>query len=300
MVKTILAKTTAAFDWIDVIDPSREEMEELKVKYDLEEASINDSFQAGHLPKIEEFDNYHFLVIRSIPKQFDSYADSLSEITERLSVFFSEGFIITVHRGQIEYLDKLIANITDGKFPSSKHFINHLTSEALKTFEKLAIEKLTTQLDSYEEIVFLRKRKKNFLRQLYYIKRQVDHIRIILTLYDDMVDFFHVTAFKNVYTQDLKDIYERSSTLYRNISENTSQLLNIYFNMESNHTNDIMRTLTIISVFFMPLTFIVGVYGMNFHNMPELEWHYGYPAIMLAMALLALLIYIWFKRKKWL
>lgn len=300
MVKTILEKSTASFEWIDVTDPSREEMEVLKLKYNLAQASINDCFQAGHLPKIEEFENYHFLVIRSIPKQFDSFADSLSEITERVSVFFSESFIITVHKGPIEYLDKIQESISTSKFPSSKHFINHLTSEALKTFEKLAIEKLTPQLDSYEEIVFLRKRKKNFLRQLYYIKRQTDHIRIILTLYDDMVDFFHVTAFKNVYTQDLKDIYERASTLYRNIAENTSQLLNIYFNMESNHTNDIMRTLTIISVFFMPLTFIVGIYGMNFRNMPELEWYYGYPAIMLAMAILALLIYIWFKRKKWL
>lgn len=146
----------------------------------------------------------------------------------------------------------------------------------------------------------MQRRKKDFLQQLYYIKRQVDHVRIILTLYKDIVDFFHLSAFKNVYTQDLKDLYGRSAALYRNISENTAQLLNIYFNIESNHTNDIMRTLTIISVFFMPLTFIVGVYGMNFTHMPELEWYYGYPAIMITMALLALIIFYWFKRKNWL
>ena len=300
MVRTILDKTNASFQWIDVQDPTREEMLVLKEKFHLHEASIDDCLQIGQLPKIEEFHNYHFLIIRSIPTTFDNFADTLTEITERVSVFFSEDFIITVHRGKIDYLEKIAETFSPSKVHSSKFFINYLTSEALKTFEQLVINKLNVQLDSYEEIVFLKKRKKNFTRQLYYIKRQTDHIRIILTLYQDIVDFFHLSAFKNVYTQDLKDIYARATLLYRNSAENTSQLLNIYFNMESNHTNDIMRTLTIISVFFMPLTFIVGIYGMNFQHMPELEWYYGYPLIMGFMILLAVIIYIWFKRKRWL
>lgn len=300
MVRTILDSGNASFDWIDISEPTLEDFTTLKTKYQLHEASIKDCLQIGQLPKIEEFENYHFLIIRSIPARFENFSDTLTEITERISVFFSDKFVITVHRGNIGYLEKLVDNFPFNKLNSSKLFINHLTSEALKTFENLVINKLNTQLDSYEEMVFLNRRKKDFLRQLYYIKRQIDLIRIILTLYKDIVDFFHLSAFKNIYTQDLKDIYARSSTLYRNISENTAQLLSVYFNIESNHTNDIMRTLTIISVFFMPLTFIVGVYGMNFKNMPELEWYYGYPAIMLAMAILATLIYYWFKKRRWL
>ncbi|RZF59404.1 CorA family divalent cation transporter [Sphingobacterium corticibacterium] len=300
MVRTILDSSNASFDWIDISEPTLEDFETLRSKYQLHEASIKDCLQIGQLPKIEEFENYHFLIIRSIPAKFDNFSDTLTEITERISIFFSDKFVITVHRGNIEYLEKLADNFPFNKLSSSKLFINHLTSEALKTFENLVINKLNTQLDSYEEMVFLNRRKKDFLRQLYYIKRQIDLIRIILTLYKDIVDFFHLSAFKNIYTQDLKDIYARSSTLYRNISENTAQLLSVYFNIESNHTNDIMRTLTIISVFFMPLTFIVGVYGMNFKNMPELEWYYGYPAVILAMAVLAALIYYWFKKRRWL
>ena len=300
MVRTILDSSNASFDWIDISVPTLEDFETLRSKYQLHEASIKDCLQIGQLPKIEEFENYHFLIIRSIPAKFDNFSDTLTEITERISIFFSDKFVITVHRGNIEYLEKLADNFPFNKLSSSKLFINHLTSEALKTFENLVINKLNTQLDSYEEMVFLNRRKKDFLRQLYYIKRQIDLIRIILTLYKDIVDFFHLSAFKNIYTQDLKDIYARSSTLYRNISENTAQLLSVYFNIESNHTNDIMRTLTIISVFFMPLTFIVGVYGMNFKNMPELEWYYGYPAVILAMAVLAALIYYWFKKRRWL
>jgi len=300
MVRTILDSGNAPFDWIDISEPTLEDFATLKNTYQLHEASIKDCLQVGQLPKIEEFENYHFLIIRSIPTRFDNFSDTLTEITERISIFFSDKFVITVHRGDVEYLEKLVDKFPFSKLSSSKLFINHLTSEALKTFENLVINKLNTQLDSYEEMVFLNRRKRDFLRQLYHIKRQIDLIRIILTLYKDIVDFFHLSAFKNIYTQDLKDIYARSSTLYRNISENTAQLLSVYFNIESNHTNDIMRTLTIISVFFMPLTFIVGVYGMNFKNMPELEWYYGYPAIMLAMAILAALIYYWFKKRRWL
>ncbi|MFD1768256.1 CorA family divalent cation transporter [Sphingobacterium suaedae] len=300
MVRKIVTTDQASFEWIDISEPTLADFAELKTTHQLHEASIKDCLQIGQLPKIEEFEHYHFLIIRSIPVRFDNFSDTLTEITERVSVFFGENFVITVHRGTIDYLEKLVDNFPFTKLHSSKLFINHLTSEALKTFESLVINKLNKQLDSYEEMVFLHKRKKDFLRQLYYIKRQIDLIRIILTLYRDIVDFFHLSAFKNIYTQDLKDIYSRSSTLYRNIAENTAQLLSVYFNIESNHTNDIMRTLTIISVFFMPLTFIVGVYGMNFKHMPELEWYYGYPAIMLGMAVLALLIYYWFKKRKWL
>ena len=291
MVRAILKLDSGntSFDWIDITEPTLEDFAELKNLYQLHETSIQDCLESGQLPKIEAFDHYHFLVIRSIPSLFDNFADSLTEITERISVFFNDKFVITVHRGKIGYLEQLVNNFPYEKLTSSKLFINQLCSEALHTFEDLVIHKLNPELDRYEEMVFLRKRHKGFLRQLYYIKRQVDHIRIILTLYKDMIDFFQ-----------LKDTYARSSTLYRNISENTAQLLSIYFNIESNHTNDIMRTLTIISVFFMPLTFIVGVYGMNFKHMPELEWYYGYPLVMILMLVLAILIYCWFKKRRWL
>lgn len=300
MIRKILEYPSSGFEWIDISEPTLADFADLKAKYNLHDASIDDCLQAGELPKIEEFENYHFLIIRSIPTELGNFSDTLTEISQRVSLFFGDNFVITVHRGSISYLDKLIENFPIKKITTSKHLIIHLAHEALKTFENLLINKLTTLLDNYEEMVFLHKRKKGFLRQLYYIKRQVDLIRIILTLYRDIVEFFHISAFNTIYTQDLKDAYNRCSTLYRNTAENTTQLLSIYFNIESNHTNDIMRTLTIISVFFMPLTFIVGIYGMNFRNMPELDWYYGYPVIILLMAILALLIYYWFRKRKWL
>ncbi len=301
MTTTILRTPDNKFDWIDITNPTVEDFAELKIKYNLHEASIKDCIETGHLPKIEEFENYHFLIIRSVPKILADDSDSLIEVTERISIFYAENFLITAHRHEIEFL-KTLENLNKDhkKLQSSKSLVNTLVSSALKTFEDLVLGKMSVQLDEYEETVFLHRRRKPFLKKLYYIKRQIDVIRSVLTLYKDIVDYFHMPQYRNIYTQDLRDLFSRTNTLYRNIAENISQLLSIYFNIESNHTNEIMRMLTIISVFFMPLTFIVGVYGMNFKYMPELEWKYGYAAVLFAMVVLSALIYYWFRKKKWL
>ena len=301
MIVHILTPENHPFEWIDITNPTLEDFKELKEKFNLRDESIRDCLEVGHLPKIEEFDNYHFLIIRSTRSKLEEDSDSLTEITDRISIFYGNNFVITTHRNNITFLENIKRLDPKSRvLASSKSLVNTLLSEALKSFETLVLGDMSTKLDEYEEIVFLHQKRKPFLKKLYYIKRQIDVIRSILVLYKDIVDYFHLPEYKNVYTQDLRDLISRTSTLYRNTSENTAQLLSIYFNIESNHTNEIMRILTIISVFFMPLTFIVGVYGMNFDNMPELHWKYGYPIVLGAMLVLSLIIYLWFKRKKWL
>lgn len=301
MIVHILSEESHPFEWIDITNPSLEDFKELKAKYNLRDESIRDCLEVGHLPKIEEFENYHFLIIRSTPIKLEEDSDSLTDITDRISIFYSQNFVITTHRNKIDFLEN-IKNLESKNriLASTKSLVNALVSEALKSFETLVLGEMAEKLDDYEEIVFLHQKRKPFLKKLYYIKRQIDVIRSILVLYKDIVDYFHLPEYKNIYTQDLRDIFSRTTTLYRNIAENTTQLLSIYFNIESNHTNEIMRILTIISVFFMPLTFIVGVYGMNFDIMPELHWKYGYPIVICTMLAISLLIYLWFKRKKWL
>jgi magnesium transporter len=242
MVRQILRKEENGYDWYEILDPTLEDFTELKKKYNLNDASIKDCLEIGHLPKIEEFENYHFLILRSIAENFPENSDTLMDITLRISVFYDEDFIITVHRNEIKLLDELInLDKTNKKLKSSKSLVNSLVSQSLKTFENLVINDLSEKLDDYEERVFLHSRRKPFLMRLYYLKRQIDLIRIILTLYKDIVDYFHMPEYQNIYTQDLRDIYSRTNTLFRNIGENTAQLLSVYFNIESNHTNEIMR-----------------------------------------------------------
>jgi magnesium transporter len=107
----------------------------------------------------------------------------------------------------------------------------------------------------------------------------------------------------------LRDVYDHTVQLMDVIGsyrEMTAGLMELYLSSVSNRTNEIMKFLTLVSTIFIPLTFVVGVYGMNFdpskspYNMPELEWRYGYPTVMGVMALIALLLVLYFKKKGWL
>ena len=98
--------------------------------------------------------------------------------------------------------------------------------------------------------------------------------------------------------QDIRDLHLKLITLFDQAQEDVNNLSNIYLSLSSQKTNDVVKLLTIFSVFFMPLTFIAGIYGMNFENMPELKMKYGYFATLFFMLVVAIIIFIWFKRKK--
>src|SRR5690606_19144771 len=95
-----------------------------------------------------------------------------------------------------------------------------------------------------------------------------------------------------------KDLLVSLILEYDELIENSLQLLNTYLSIQAQKNNDVMKLLTVFSAFFLPLTFIAGIYGMNFRYMPELTYQYGYLATWLVMLAISALIWIWFKRKQ--
>jgi magnesium transporter len=100
--------------------------------------------------------------------------------------------------------------------------------------------------------------------------------------------------------RDVLDNFIQIETGYDQINEQINNLLSLYLSISAQRTNEVIRVLTIFSVFFMPLTFIVGIYGMNFKVMPEIDWQYGYAYAIVLMVAVTIAIYSWFKRKGWL
>jgi magnesium transporter len=98
--------------------------------------------------------------------------------------------------------------------------------------------------------------------------------------------------------QDLKDRLLQLILKYDEVLENANNLLNSYHSVNSKKTNDTIKLLTVFSAFFLPLTFIVGIYGMNFENMPELTWKYGYFMALFMMLIISVFIFIWFRKRK--
>ena len=301
MITRLTAKHNGIpFDWIDITDPTEEELNTVATEYGLHSASVADCMQSGHLPKYEAFKDHTFIILRVCFTQPAVKADTVQELTSKIAVFISDSFIITIHRLPWEPLAHISQDyVLAGRCTNPHHVLNIIVKQGLTTFDETGLL-LAQSLDYFEKQVFLTSRKTPLLKGLYFLKRKLDVIRRLLVLSSDVIDRIDPQGASNAYTRDVRDLYIKQKSLYDAMYENTNHLLNIYFNISAQRTNETIRVLTIFSVFFMPLTFIVGVYGMNFQHMPELRWQYGYPFAISMMVIVVLIIYIWFRRKKWL
>jgi magnesium transporter len=300
MVKKLAEKDNHPFEWIDVVDPDQEEIQRIAKEYDLHESSVNDCLQPDHLPKYEKIDDYVFIIFRMHAPEEKGEADTVRELTDKIALFLSKDRLITIHRKDWFPLDDICdRNIKAKLCKTPFHLLTEIIRTGLLTFDEPAL-KLTQAINYFEENIFLRRRKISLLKKLYFIKRKIDVIRRILILTHDLVDHIDSPQTNTAYTRDMRDTYIRMSNIYDSLAENTNQLFNLYFSISAQKTNEIIRVLTLFSVFFMPLTFIAGIYGMNFDFMPELRWRLGYPGVILTMAVITALIYWWFRRKGWL
>jgi magnesium transporter len=300
MVNKLAEKSTYPFEWIDVVDPDQEEIQRIAKEYDLHESSVNDCLQPDHLPKFEQVDNYTFIIFRMHAPGNNGEADTVQELTDKIALFVSKDRLISVRRKDWFSLDNFCNKYIKEKICKTPfHLMNEIIRVCILTFDEPAM-KLTRSIEFLEENIFLRQRKISLLKKLYFIKRKVDVIRRILILTHDIIDHIDNPQTTTAYTRDTRDSYIRMSNIYDSLAENTNQLFNIYFSISAQKTNEIIRVLTLFSVFFMPLTFIVGIYGMNFDLMPELRWKLGYPAVLVSMGIITLLIYWWFRKKGWL
>jgi magnesium transporter len=300
MKQTLAKPEQAGFEWVDVVAPSKEELSKMAFDYHLHQASVQDCLQPEHLPKFEEFGDNHFLILRMYSPEATLQADSLGELTNKVAIFTGEHFVITIHRQELPFVDDLKKDLIDtGKCRGAHHLLNRIVRDILLTYS-VPGDKLAQTLHFYEDRIFLKEKTPPVLKGMYYLKRKVDLIRRMLILTRDIIDHIDDPDDTNPSTRETRDLYVRLLTVYDTLSDNTNQLLNIYFSLSSQRTNEIIQVLTIFSVFFMPLTFIAGIYGMNFDSMPELRWTYGYPASLGVMALIVGLIYFWFRRRGWL
>jgi magnesium transporter len=296
MIRTFL---NAGFKWIDILDPTSEELNQVAGEHKIHEAFIADALQPEHLPKYEPLGNTSFLILRYY-KEDDASADTIQELTNKIAVFHKDGVVITIHRHEIDFINDLKKKFTDtGKCKGTFHLLNRVIKAVLHTYEDPA-HQLAAQIDDFEAETFLKKNPPKILRSLYHVKRKVEVSRRLLLLSKDILEQIDDPAHQDPNTRDTRDLYVRILTLFDSMSENTNHLLTLYFSISAQRTNEVIRVLTLFSVFFMPLTFIVGIYGMNFEFMPELKSKFGYPAVMIFMVVITLAIFSWFRRKEWL
>jgi len=299
-VTTILKENHGAgFTWIDLAQPEKKDLQEIAAKYGLHRTLVEDSLQPAHLPKYEQSDSVQFVILRAYADNIDKRADSIQEVTDKIAVFIKPEVIITIHRADYDFLARIKDNYVDtGQCSSPYEILQRIIEYVLATYEA-PLSKIIEDVDNFEPQVFLEEHRKGMLKSFYYLKRRASVISRVLDLTHVILDNLQ-KQLSTPELNDLKDSFVRLQTMSAHIQDSLTSLLNIYISLNSQRTGEVMRVLTLFSAFFMPLTFIVGIYGMNFQHMPELRWQLGYPAVLLAMVVVTLLIYIWFKRKGWL
>ncbi|MBL7864157.1 MAG: magnesium transporter CorA [Cyclobacteriaceae bacterium] len=298
MVTTLKEKKEGGFEWIDITGPTKVELAEVAAKYDLPTALVEDCLQPDHLPKHEGVGDNQFVILRTFNEQAPESADTIQEVTDKIAVFLGNDFILTVHRPAFDFLGSIKSTYVDnGKCTTPFHVLFRVFAYVVGTYDA-PLAALVLNIDAYEPKIFLRKKMPDLLRSLYYMKRRatvMDHVlELSKPIHEGLKGKIAAPHFNH-----LKDEFLRLQTSTRQIVDNVSNLLNIYISLSTQRTSEVMRVLTVFSVFFMPLTFIVGIYGMNFDVMPELRWQFGYLFSILLMITVTVTIYFWFRRKGW-
>jgi magnesium transporter len=309
VIRTVLSSTDPPFTWIDVVDPTRQELSEISQRYGLHPMTVADSLEPEHLPKYERIGGTTFIIVRAFDTASPGHCSTLHEMTRKVAIFYGADFLITIHRTEQPFLTALMeqnrrAAPPDGISERRKGFLPRLVIDlvngAVATYEK-PLQDAETAIDAFEATVFGEHELRGLLRRIYLVKRRVTLMRRMLSHTLDavkkLVPGSEPTA--PLY-QDLRENVESMHFWAEELLEDVNNLLSIQLAMASHRTNEVVRVLTVFSVFFLPLTFIVGVYGMNFEYMPELRHHWGYPGVLIGMGVVTLIIYLWFRSRGWL
>ncbi|PQL92451.1 CorA family divalent cation transporter [Apibacter adventoris] len=289
------------YEWIDLHNPDAKELEKIANKYSLNYYTLTDSLEPNHLPKFENQDTINFFIVRLVHENLKRKTN-IESLTNKIAVFYNDHLLITIHRIEIPFLEEIIEKyIKTEKIYTVNSIVIKIIWNTLYTYNT-SILKILSKVENLENKVFLKSpdSSSNILQNMYLLKRKVNICMKLLILTDEVINSVKPTKQEKPAHQDVKDLQVKLSTLYEQVIEDINNLLNLYISLASLKSNDIMKTLTIFSIFFMPLTFIAGIYGMNFKYMPELEKAWGYPVILIIMLIITLIIYYWLKRKKWL
>lgn len=286
--------------WIDITEPSTQEIETISTQYKLHYQLMRDSMEPDHLPKFDLVDEVNFIILRYYHQAQDKRAATIQELSNKIAIFFTGDFLISIHKEPIHFLNTIQRKYVEkGKCTTAENLLTHILLFSLETFADPA-QRLTEQIDFFENQILLKSVSNAQVEALYYIKRQASMSNKILMLMAEPINHIRTLPEDDPSLQDVKDQHLKMMTLYSQILEDVNNLMNLYMSFSAQKTNDVMKILTIFSVFFMPLTFIVGIYGMNFRFMPELNQAWGYPAVLFVMAAITAIIYFWFRKKEWL
>jgi magnesium transporter len=273
-------------------------------RFDLHSLVMEDVLSTGQRPKFENLGDYLFIVLKAL-----HWSREASEMqTEQISVVLGPSFVISFQEIPEDPFDNLRERIRSGRGrirSMGADYLAYALIDAVVDHYFVALESLGDRIEVLSEEA-MGDPTDSTLHDIQRLRHILSDVRRSVWPLREVVSAFQreesplLTEKTDVY---LRDVYDHTIQVVETIEayrDIVSGLFDTYLSSVSNRMNEVMKVLTIIATIFIPVTFIAGVYGMNFHRMPELAWPLGYPLVLLVMLAVALVMILYFKRKRWL
>ena len=288
-------------EWIDVEAPTAEDLLFLHERYKINQLLLEDTIDPNHLPKYEQDNEVKFFLMRENTELERAHLNTISDISTKLGIFLIGKVIITIHRmkNRSIYEFKKEILLPENQDINSERIALSLALKVMKSFDDES-QNLMETMDNIENEIFLKNTNSpNQIRRLYKLKRKSGLNARILNISADWIDKFKTLELGEAQITDLKDKHKDVIADFEHLNSQVTNLISMYLAMSDQRANQVMKVLAIYSMYFFPITFIAGIYGMNFENMPELRQPLGYFITLGVMAFIALLTFIYVRKKRW-
>ena len=310
LMPTLLADTNL-FLWIDLEAATKEEVHQvLENVFHFHPLSIEDCVTVSQSPKVEEyapreddrFSPYIFLVIHAVDysRQDGKFA------TSELDFFLGKNFLVTYHEKPLRSVTAIEERASRGSMLIARapDRVAHALLDSLVDNYKPALDEISIEIGELEQLA-LEHPDKHTLNKILQVKKEVLHLRQIIGPQCEVLARFARGEFGLIrpkmtpYFRDVYDALFHIGEIAQGYTDSLTGILQVYLNMSSNQTGEVVKLLTLITVITTPLMMIGTWYGMNFKDMPELDAAHAYPIAAGVMVLSTLATYVYFKKKKW-
>ena len=298
-------KTTPTVTWINIDGLHDVDIiEKIGKRYDFHPLVLEDILHTGQRPKFEDYEKYIYIVLMML----SFYDDSQIVQSEQVSIVLGKNFVISFQENIGDVFEQIRDRIRNAKGKIRKmgaDYLMYTLLDAIVDNYFVILEKLGEKIEFLEEEL-VNNPMKQTLQQIHNLKREMVHLRRSVWPLRELLSGIErsesdlILESTDAYIRDVYDHTIQVIDTVESFRDMVSGMLDIYLSSVSNRMNEVMKVLTIIATIFIPLTFIAGIYGMNFVYMPELKWKFGYFGVWMIMIIITGGMLYYFKKKKWL
>ncbi len=298
-------KETETVTWINIDGIHHTDVvDKIGTGFNIHPLFLEDIVNSQQRPKVEEGKGYNFIVF----KMLDYNNTNKTVEVEQLSLIVGRNFLISFQENIGDIFDSVRNRVRNPDSRIRKYGTDYLAYALMdKVIDNyfVIMEKMGERVEEIEDNAFTKQDTK-FIREISHLRRELVLLRKTIWPLREVINTLLRGEVKEIKPETLlfyRDLYDHTVQVIDSIESHRDTLasvLDVNFSVQSFKMNDVMKVLTIISTIFIPLTFIVGIYGMNFDTLPELHWKYGYQLIMVIMAGIAAGMVYYFRKKKWL